>query len=113
MSCDTIQPHLYVNKMIEIISASIMQPKISPEPEKLIPKPATDPKFDKPAPGSTTHSLDDPNNTYNNDTKTQLSTQQPPSASRLAAATSEVVEEARDRFDRYWSKPAADSSDAK
>lgn len=91
-----------------------MQPKVSPEPEKLIPKPATEPKFDKQVIGSTIRCLEDPS--FSSDTKTQLPSQQqqqqPPPASRLAVATSEVVEEARDRFDRYWSKPA-DSGNTK
>lgn len=62
------------------------------------------PKFDKPVPGSTIRCLEDPN--FSTDKGSALN-----ATTRPLGATCEVVEEARDRFDRYWSKPATDDHD--
>uniref|UniRef100_A0A336M2Z4 Nuclear protein MDM1 n=1 Tax=Culicoides sonorensis TaxID=179676 RepID=A0A336M2Z4_CULSO len=64
---------------------------------------------DKPVPGNTIRCLEDPKFTAD------INSPLPPTTTTrpLTSTTSnEVVDEARDRFDRYWSKPDTDSKEA-
>lgn len=54
-------------------------------------------------PGAGIRCLDDPMMTADINSPTLPTVA--PGVGRLTAMTNEVVEEARDRFDRYWSKP--------
>lgn len=72
-----------------------------PVTEKPIEKPA-------PVPGNTIRCIDDPKFTAD------INSPLPPTTARPLAnstnTTNEVVEEARDRFDRYWSKPDTETN---
>ncbi|XP_058466989.1 uncharacterized protein LOC131439702 isoform X9 [Malaya genurostris] len=80
------------------------KPTVQIGPVEPVPAPVaqnvSEPRFDKPVPGSTLRCLDDP--TFESDINSPVGNRN---------VSSDVLDKARDRFDRFWGNPEGDKTD--